>query len=155
MKKSSEISKLLVGPETRITLYFSLSLEDGSEVDSNFNSEPATCTFGDGKLLPGFESVLIGLTTGDKRIFFIEPENGFGQNNPNNIQEFPRKNFSDIEDMREGLMISFADANCAELPGVLSDIGEETVEVDFNHPLAGHTIKFEVEIISVEAVNKN
>lgn len=52
-------------------------------------------------------------------------------------------------------MISFADANGAELPGVLSDIGEETVEVDFNHPLAGHTIKFEVEIISVEAVNKN
>lgn len=93
MKKSSEISKLLVGPETRITLYFSLSLEDGSEVDSNFNSEPATCTFGDGKLLPGFESVLIGLTTGDKRIFLLSQKMDLDKIIRTIYKNFPGKTF--------------------------------------------------------------
>ncbi len=154
MKKSSDITKLPIGPDTRITLHFSLSLESDSVVDSNFDTEPAVCTFGDGKLLPGFETALVGLIAGDKRVFLIKPENGFGQNNPNNVQEFPRKNFTDIEDLQPGLMISFADANGGELPGVIEDIGETIVKVDFNHPLAGHTTKLEVEIISVEPVDK-
>ena len=149
------MKKLSIGPDTIITLHFSLSLEDGSIVDSNFDTEPAVCTFGDGKLLSGFEAALVGLIAGDKSVFSIKPENGFGQNNPNNIQEFPRKNFKEIKDLQLGLMISFADANGGELPGVIADIGETIVKVDFNHPLASHTIKFEVEIISVEPVEKS
>ena len=155
MSKLSDIGMLPVGPDTKITLHFSLSLEDGSLVDSNFDKDPATCIFGDGKLLSGFELALTGLVAGVEQTIVIEPENGFGQHNPSNIQEFSRKDFADSLDIEIGLLISFADANKAELPGVVIDFDEKIVIVDFNHPLAGHAIGFMVKILSVEPVVKH
>ncbi len=155
MSKLSDIGMLPVGPDTKITLHFSLSLEDGSLVDSNFDKDPATCIFGDGKLLSGFELALTGLVAGVEQTIVIEPENGFGQHNPSNIQEFSRKDFADSLDIEIGLLISFADANKAELPGVVIDFDEKIVIVDFNHPLAGHAIGFKVKILSVEPVVKH
>ena len=64
---------------TSVTLHFSLALEDGYMVDSNFEGNPATFTVGDGNLLPGFEAVLMGLVDGDEREFTIAPQNAFGQ----------------------------------------------------------------------------
>ena len=145
----SEMDSLPVGPDTKITLHFSLSLEDGSLVDSNFGADPATCTFGDGSLLPGFETVLTGLKSVAEEVFSIQPEKGFGQHNPSNIQQFSRKEFDEELGVEPGLMLSFADANRAELPGVVIEADEETVTIDFNHPLAGHTISFKVKILSV------
>ncbi len=149
MTDLSDVSLLPVGPDTKVTLHFSLSLEDGSTVDSNFDAEPATFVMGDGNLLPGFESVLEGLKPGVEDSFLIPPEQGFGQHNPNNVQSFSRKDFDDDMELTPGLMLSFADANRAELPGVVVDVDEETVSVDFNHPLAGHTISFKVQILDV------
>ena len=82
-------------------------------------------------------------------IFDISPEKGFGQHNPSNIQEFSRKDFDEEVDLEPGLMLSFADANQAELPGVVLEADAEKVTVDFNHPLAGHTISFKVKVVSV------
>jgi FKBP-type peptidyl-prolyl cis-trans isomerase SlpA len=155
MSKLSDTGIPPVGPNTKITLHFSLSLEDGSLVDSNFDKDPAACVFGDGKLLPGFELALTGLVAGAEQTIIIEPENGFGQHNPSNIQEFSRKDFADSLDIEVGLLISFADANKAELPGVVIDFDEKIVIVDFNHPLAGHTVSFKVKILSVEPVVKH
>lgn len=140
---------LEIGAGTEVTLHFSLVLEDGAVVDSNFDAQPATFTVGDGKLLPGFEQALFGLVAGDKKSMQIPPEQGFGQPNPNNIQEVKRKNFAADMELAEGLVVSFADANGGELPGVISEIGEEIVKVDFNHPLAGRDITFTVEIVKV------
>ncbi|MBU2987595.1 FKBP-type peptidyl-prolyl cis-trans isomerase [Saccharophagus degradans] len=133
-----------------VTLHFALTLEDGAVVDSNFESKPATFVVGDGKLLPGFEQAIFGLIAGDKKAMQIPPEQGFGQPNPNNIQEVKRKVFAADMELAQGLVVSFADANGGEMPGVIAEIGEEIVKVDFNHPLAGREITFEVEIISVK-----
>ena len=157
MTELSDVALLPIGPDTKITLHFSLSLEDGSLVDSNFDGEPATFLFGDGSLLPGFEEAITGLKPGEEGKFSISPEKGFGQHNPNNIQEFPRKDFDDGLDsesgtepkIEPGLMLSFADANQAELPGVVIEADDETVTIDFNHPLAGHSIGFNVKVLSV------
>ena len=140
---------LAIGPETAITLHFALLLEDGSEVDSTFSRQPATFVFGDGKLLPGVEAKLLGMVAGDKQRFSLAPEEAFGQRNPANIQYLPRSQFGDVE-LSEGLVMNFADAAKAELPGVISAIDGDRVEVDFNHPLAGRTLGFEVEIIDVQ-----
>ena len=95
------------------------------------------------------EEVLTGLKPGAEDIFDISPEKGFGQHNPSNIQEFSRKDFDEEVDLEPGLMLSFADANQAELPGVVLEADAEKVTVDFNHPLAGHTISFKVKVVSV------
>ena len=141
-----------VGPDTRITLHFPLALEDGEVIDSNFDGKPADFVYGDGSLLPGFEAVLDGLEPGDKQTFEIDPEHGFGQHNNSNIQSLPRRDFGDDIELEVGLMLSFADANQAELPGVVVGFDDDTVSVDFNHPLAGRTITFKVHIIDVVPV---
>ena len=132
-----------------ITLHFALKLVGGGTVDSTFGNEPATFTFGDGSLLPTFERRLVGLSKGDRRQFVMPPEDAFGQPNPNNVQQFKRSAFAADMELHEGLVISFADASQAELPGVVKHIGADEVIVDFNHPLAGQSLIFEVEIVDV------
>lgn len=142
--------ELTVGPGTRVTLRFSLTLTTGDVIDSNFEREPATFTVGDGSLLVGFEKALFGMQEGDRETFLIKPEDGFGQRNPNNIQEIPRDQFSEDIELSEGLMLSFADAQKTELPGVVQRFDDQRVIVDFNHPLAGRDILFDVAILRIE-----
>lgn len=137
-----------IGAATQVTLHFAIKLDNGDVVDSTFDKEPATFTVGDGSLLPGFEQALYGLKAGDKRSLQIEPENAFGQPNPQNVQVMPRGQFQDME-LSEGLLIIFNDAANAELPGVVKAFDEQQVTIDFNHPLAGKTLSFDVEIIEV------
>lgn len=138
-----------IGSGMRVTLHFAIKLSDGSVVDSNFDKGPATFDIGDGSLLPGFEQALFGMVAGDKKVIDIKPEQGFGMPNPNNVQQMSRQDFAEELDLQPGLMLSFADANRAELPGVIKKIEGDSVEVDFNHPLAGHNLLFHVEIIEV------
>lgn len=147
---SDVIEPLNIAEGTQVTLNFALKLSDGSVIDSTFDKAPATFRVGDGKLLPGFEKAIFGLKAGDSDTFVITPEHGFGQSNPNNIQQFPREQFADI-DLIEGLMLSFADAQKAETPGVVKAFDDEEVSIDFNHPLAGRNVHFQVEIIDVQA----
>jgi FKBP-type peptidyl-prolyl cis-trans isomerase SlpA len=137
--------------QSRITLHFALKLVGGGTVDSTFGNKPATFSYGDGSLLPTFERRLVGLRKGDRRQFVMPPEDAFGQPNPNNVQQFKRSAFAADMELHEGLIISFADAAKAELPGVVKQVGADEVIVDFNHPLAGQSLIFEVEIVEVEA----
>ena len=139
-----------IGAATQVTLHFAIKLDNGDVVDSTFDKEPATFTVGDGSLLPGFEQALYGLKAGDKRSLPIGPEQGFGQGNPQNIQVMPRAQFADME-LSEGLLIIFNDAANAELPGVVKAFDANQVTIDFNHPLAGKDLTFDVEIIDVTA----
>ncbi|MBC9252246.1 peptidylprolyl isomerase [Pseudomonas alcaligenes] len=137
-----------IGPDKEVTLHFALKLANGDVVDSTFDKQPATFKVGDGNLLPGFEVALYGFKAGDKRSLQIEPENAFGQPNPQNVQVMPRAQFADME-LSEGLLVIFNDAANAELPGVVKAFDDAQVTIDFNHPLAGKTLSFDVEIIEV------
>ncbi len=143
------MSDILIAQGTIVTLNFSLALEDGTVVDSNLEEEPVTFTVGDGNLLPGFEKAMLGLKAGDERELLITPENGFGMPNPSNQQEVPRSDFPDDIELSVGLVLSFSDAQNTELPGVIKEIGDEKVLVDFNHPLAGRSLVFTIKIHSV------
>jgi len=140
-----------IGPDKEVTLHFALKLDNGELVDSTFDKQPATFKVGDGNLLPGFEAALFGLKAGDKRSLRVEPEQGFGQPNPQNVQRMPRSQFQEME-LSEGLLVIFNDAANTELPGVVKAFDEAQVTIDFNHPLAGKTLSFEVEIIAVKAL---
>ncbi|WP_249671588.1 FKBP-type peptidyl-prolyl cis-trans isomerase [Pseudomonas abieticivorans] len=140
-----------IAQNTEVTLHFALHLENGDTVDSTFDKAPAVFKVGDGNLLPGFEAALFGFKAGDKRTVVVPPENAFGQPNPQNVQVMPRSSFQDME-LSEGLLVIFNDAANTELPGVVKVFDDAQVTVDFNHPLAGKTLNFEVEIIEVKAL---
>jgi FKBP-type peptidyl-prolyl cis-trans isomerase SlpA len=144
------VGKIPVSEGTRVYVNFSLSLEDGAEVDSNFGTEPVAFVVGDGSLLPGFERLLFGMSAGQRRLFTVAPEEGFGQPNANNVQRLPRSHFSGDGELEIGLVFSFADASGSELPGLIVALDDDEVRVDFNHPLAGRKILFDVLVHRVE-----
>lgn len=145
------MTDVAIGPGTAITLNFAIKLEDGQIIDSNFDAEPARFEFGDGNIPEGFEQALLGLKTGEHVELTIAPERGFGMHNPSNIQIMPRSQFKDMElELEPGLVVSFQEPG-GELPGMITDFNDDKVTVDFNHPLAGKTLIFEVEVKAVEA----
>jgi len=136
-----------ISPESSVELFFEIRLLDGAIVDSNYNKQAATFKIGDGNMLAGFEAVLIGLQAGDKQVFKLAPEQAFGMSNPSNMQTIGRSKFTDME-LEEGLVVSFQDPS-GELPGIIASFDEQNVVVDFNHPLAGKDLEFQVEIVNV------
>ena len=135
-----------------VTLHFSLLLPSGQEIDSTRNGDPAKFVVGDGSLLPGFEAVLLGRQAGDAAQILLPPEDAFGAHNPANVQLIPRQKFAEMigdQPLEEGLVVSFA-APDGELPGVVLQIYADSVQVDFNHPLSGKHITFDVSILDVQ-----
>jgi len=149
-KKNNDV-KVPIGPGAKVKLTFSVMLDSGEVVDST-GVRTVEFVVGDGNLLPGFECAMFGLRTGDKKRISISPEDGFGETNTENVHRFKRTEFKVNMELAEGLMMSFADAQNTELPGVIVGVSDDFVDVDFNHPLAGKNLIFEVDIHSVEQV---
>jgi FKBP-type peptidyl-prolyl cis-trans isomerase SlpA len=139
---------LPVGPGTKVTLHFSIILENGELVDSTRESTPATFEVGDGNLLPGFEKAIFGMVAKERRQALLAPDQAFGEHVEGNVQILTRDDFTGL-DLEPGLIVSFAGPG-GELPGVITDVYERNVRVDFNHPLAGRHVTFDVEVIEVE-----
>ena len=155
MDIEKNINLVVIDNKSSITMNFSLSLDSGEVIDSNFEKSPVKFVMGDGNLLPGFENVLIGLKAGDRCQFSILPESAFGQSNPENIHCFARHQVetmleNDNQVLEIGLVLSFADKSKSELPGVISRIDGKNVYVDFNHPLSDKVILFDVHILEVK-----
>ena len=144
------MNELPIDKDTRVTLHFALKFESGEVIDSTFDKGAAILEIGDESLPENFEAYLVGMKAGDKASYQVSPEKAFGQRNPNNLQTFKRHEFSADMVLEPGVVISFADARQQELPGVVSRVEGDEVEVDFNHPLSGRTLTFDVEIIDVE-----
>lgn len=144
------MSELTIGPGRKVTMHFAIKLEDGQIIDSNFEKSPVEFEVGDGNIPDGFESALTGLKVGDHVELTIAPERGFGQHNPSNIQRMKRSDFKDM-DLEPGLVVSFQEPG-GEIPGVVVEFDDANVSVDFNHPLAGKTLTFEVKVLQVTEV---
>ena len=137
-----------------ICLHFSLALSSGEIIDSNYSGQAASFRLGDGSMLPGFEALLIGLKMGEEIEHLLQAEQAFGPVNPDNRHRIGIAKFKHLlEDesipTEVGSVVSFRDAAGSDLPGVITAIAEDSVSVDFNHPLAGKPILFKARIMSV------
>ncbi|MCB1869671.1 MAG: FKBP-type peptidyl-prolyl cis-trans isomerase [Gammaproteobacteria bacterium] len=131
-------------------MHFSLALPDGTEAVSTFGGEPELVVVGDGSLTEGLELAIIGLKKGDRQTLELTPEQAFGAWDEDKLQWMSRKEFSSDLALEPGLAIAFTTPSGDEVPGTITEVGAERVNVDFNHPLAGVDIVFSVEIIEVE-----
>lgn len=136
-------------PGCPVTLHLSIALEDGTEAVSTFGEDPVELQMGDGTLQPGLELALYGLRAGDTQTLKLMPEQAYGPRNPELIQYMPLTDFDNEFTPEVGQIIAFALPNDEEAAGMVLGIESGQVEVDFNHPLAGHEITFKTEIISV------
>ncbi len=141
--------KYPISPESTVTLHLSLALEDGTVAESTFEDEPLTFTMGDGTLVAGLELGLYGLRAGATQRLVLEPQQAFGLHDPDKLHALARKEFSAELELQPGVIIGFDTPSGEELPGTIVSLDDETVSVDFNHPLAGRVVVFEVEILAV------
>ncbi|MFB6348920.1 peptidylprolyl isomerase [Moraxella sp. ZJ142] len=134
-----------------VSLHFEVCLTNGTVIDSTFGrDEPVSLVIGDESLLAGFEKVLINLKAGDTRTAHLAADDAFGQWNPENVQSFTRSQFALSEpNPTVGMMMEFADKGKNSLVGVISEVTDDEVKVDFNHPLAGQEVLFKVQVFKV------
>ncbi|MFV0450258.1 MAG: FKBP-type peptidyl-prolyl cis-trans isomerase [Vibrio sp.] len=134
-----------------VTLHFTIKLKDGSVADSTHNlGKPAKFVMGDGSLSENFEQCLIGMVAGQNQAIELTADDAFGQPNPDNIHHMDRARFIGESEVEVGTIMAFSGPDGMEIPGIITEIAGDSVTVDFNHPLAGQDVIFDVEILSVE-----
>jgi FKBP-type peptidyl-prolyl cis-trans isomerase SlpA len=139
--------EIITGSE--VTLHFRITLPDGTEALSTFEEEPLTVVIGDGTLRGGLELALYGLKAGDTQTLTLDPDQAFGWHDDALIHQMPRSDFPADMALEEGQVIGFTTPSGEEAAGSVMQLGEEQVTVDFNHPLAGKQVTFEVQILKV------
>ena len=144
-----------VQPDSYLTLHYSLADLEGNEYVSTFDMSPATLQMGGGQLVATLEHCLLGLSTGGRHLFEIEASDAFGEHNPRLVERISRSALPADLDLKENSLIEF-EAPDGGVPGVpngiagyLRELTDTTALFDFNHPLAGKPIRFEVEIIGI------
>ncbi len=142
------------GPITdgcRVTLHFSLHLRDGTLVDQSHDGEPLTVVIGKGELIAGLERCLLGLRVGERGHFELAASDDYGSRADENIHLIPRNDFPAEFKVEPGMVVGFTLPSGEEVPGMVRTVSDAGVVIDFSHPLAGHDLVFDVEILSVES----
>ncbi|KAA5929812.1 MULTISPECIES: FKBP-type peptidyl-prolyl cis-trans isomerase [Pantoea] len=137
--------------ESAVLVHFTLKLEDGSTAESTrANGKPALFRLGDGSLSAALEQALLGLKAGETKQFILAPEDAFGGVSPDLIQYFSRRDFIDAGEPEVGAIMLFSGMGGSEMPGVIREVSGDSITVDFNHPLAGRRIQFDVEVLEID-----
>ncbi|MBE7419636.1 MAG: FKBP-type peptidyl-prolyl cis-trans isomerase [Ideonella sp.] len=140
-----------------LTLHYRLAGPDGADVVNTFGATPATLSLGEGQLAPAMESLLLGLTAGHRETFRLAPGAAFGARNPELVQRVGRTLLAQLQPAESG-DTSFAVGDVVRFPrpdgepgfaGVVREVADDWLLFDFNHPLAGEAVTFEVELIEV------
>jgi FKBP-type peptidyl-prolyl cis-trans isomerase SlpA len=141
---TSEIQK-----DSVILVHITMKLSDGSAADSTkVNNKPAKIIMGDNSISPAFEAELIGMSVGTLKEFTLSPKDAFGETNPDNIHYMDIDKFSAEAPAKVGNIITFSQPG-GELPGMIKEINGNSVTIDFNHPLAGQTVTFAIELVEI------
>ena len=140
-----------VGPDTHVTLAYTLYGEDGEIIEKTDAGEPVTYVHGYGQIVPGLERGLEGLTQGQKRTVQVKPEDGYGEYDDEGVFEVDPSEFPDPKAIQvdDEFLAESPDGDSLALRVV--EVRDDAVVVDANHPLAGVALKFEVEVLDVRA----
>ncbi len=144
----TEVATVL--PDSYLTLHYSLSATDGTEFVSTFEMSPATLQMGSGQLAEPLERCLLGLPAGARRVFELAADEAFGAHNPRLVERIARSALPPEIELKENSLIEFAAPNGGPgFAGFLRELSETSALFDFNHPLAGRPVRFEVLIIGI------
>jgi FKBP-type peptidyl-prolyl cis-trans isomerase SlpA len=149
----SHLTHPVVTQAAYLTLHYRLASSEGVDMISTFGGNPATLQLGQGQLAPFLEACLIGLPEGTWQTFELPPEKAFGPRNPDLIQRVSRatleENSAFDAEYKIGDLVDFAAPGGGRFAGIVREIDTRGALFDFNHPLAGQSVRFEVNIIGI------
>jgi len=139
-----------IGPNTTVTIDYTLRLDSGEVVDSSNESEPLTFEFGQGQIIPGLERELMGLQNGDQKEIRVAPEEGYGERHTEALQQIPVDRFPTDITPEPGMRLTVRGPQGEEVPFTIVAVADGKATLDFNHPLAGEALTFSVTVRDVQ-----
>ncbi len=135
-----------------VLINYTLALENGTVVESTQGTDPLRLSLGDGTFIESLEAVLIGMKVGERQCLQLDPREAFGFPDETNVHMLTRDKFPEDMPLEKDLIVGFTTPSGEEIPGRIMDMpDDDLVIVDFNHPLAGHSVTFDVEVIAIGA----
>jgi FKBP-type peptidyl-prolyl cis-trans isomerase 2 len=149
----SGCGKPTVSAKKMVSLNYTGTLADGTQFDTSVGRDPLEFLVGTGSMIPGFEKAVMGLKAGDKKKFEIKAAEAYGEYDKTAVQEVPKESFPKDMKLEKGTQLG-VQTQSGTMPVVIAEVREKTVMVDFNHPLAGKDLTFEIEIMKIRDATK-
>lgn len=132
-----------------VKVHYTGTLADGTAFDSSRGSDPLEVTLGSGSVIAGFEQALMGMSVGESKTVTIGAAEAYGEHHADRVHEVEREKMPDDIDLRVGVILEAVGAGGVPLPVQIAGLSETMVTLDFNHPLAGQDLTFELELVEI------
>jgi peptidylprolyl isomerase/FKBP-type peptidyl-prolyl cis-trans isomerase SlpA len=132
-----------------VLVHYTGKLEDGTVFDTSEDGEPLSFTIGENRVIPGFETAVQGMEPGDTKTTEIEPEQAYGEHREDMVMELDKEQIPDDVEPQVGQQLQLRLENGQTVPVLITALGEESVTIDANHPLAGRKLIFEIELVDI------
>jgi len=145
----------VIMPETAqkgdtVSVHYTGRLEDGETFDSSEEGEPLEFEVGAGDVIPGFDEAVLGMSVGDKKTIEIEPDDAYGQRIDTLVQSVARSSMNLDAEPQIGMNLIMQLPDNNQIPVAITDVTADQVTLDANHPLAGHKLTFDVELVNIK-----
>ncbi len=130
-----------------VKVHYTGKFENGDIFDSSVEREPLKVTIGEGMVIPGFENAILGMEINEKKTVTISPEEGYGEQSAENMIEMPKSSLPEGMEVEIGMPLHLTNNEGHTIPVMVAEILDESIKLDANHPLAGKTLVFEIELI--------
>jgi peptidylprolyl isomerase len=134
-----------------VKVHYQGTLTDGTVFDSTHEQEPLEFTIGEGKIIPGFEESIVGMEEGQTKDVSVTPDQAYGDYNENGVVNFPRENLPEDINPELGMTLQMTTPEEQTVYVTVTEIEDETITLDANHPLAGKDLHFQIELLEVNS----
>lgn len=145
---NTENKPLIIDDEVVVSLKYTLTV-DGEVVDSADENEPIQFIQGFGQIIPGLERELYSMAVGQSKKVVVSPEDGYGDLDAEAVMEIPRSEMPDDIPLEVGIELDIVNEDDEELTAVIKEVKDDVVVLDFNHPLAGKKLEFDITVVDL------
>ena len=143
-----------IAKDSVVSIEYRLHLGDGKIIDESEPGDPLVYLHGYEEIVPGLEKALEGKKAGESLKVVVEPKDGYGEYDPDDVEEVPREDFPPDMELEAGGIVSATDEDGDDVEFLVKEVRPKTVVIDFNDPMAGKTLHFEVTVREVRAATK-
>ncbi len=132
-----------------VSVHYTGTFEDGEIFDSSRERGPLSFEVGAGQMIKGFDEAVVGMEVGESKQITLAPEEAYGPRNDEMMVDLPNSSFPEDMELEVGMQLQLTNQNGQPVPATVANIGDENVTMDVNHPMAGKTLVFDIEIVEV------
>jgi peptidylprolyl isomerase len=132
-----------------VSVHYKGTLQNGEIFDTSEGRHPLEVQMGAGQLISGFENALMGMSLNEKKVFTLDPDEAYGQIDESLTHSFPRADVPAEVNPEVGQTVALCSPEGQQVPAMITEVDDENVVVDLNHPLAGKALTFDIEVVGI------